>query len=180
MCALNIAEAWRQSGLPQDVFHVVSGGPEVGEWLARSAINALHFTGSSRTGKHLYKIAAENFIPVQLELGGSDAGIVFEDVDIDTVLEPIFWAKFVNSGQICCGLKRLFVHEKIFDKFVEKFTAFVSAQKNGDPQDPNTSIGPLAAKRQQTLLTAQVEDAKAKGAKILLGGHAPVGPGAYF
>ncbi len=174
-------EAWHNAALPEGVFNQVYGAGEVGEMLARSDINVLHFTGSSATGKKLYVIAAEKFIPVILELGGSDAGIVFEDADIDKMIEPIFWAKFVNAGQICCGLKRLFVHESRFDELVEKLTKFVTEKKVGDPEDKGTTIGPLVSEKQQKLLVSQVEDAKEKGAKILTGGRVPSAlNGAYY
>ncbi len=174
-------EAWKKAGLPKGVFNQVFGAADVGEMLARSDINVLHFTGSSAVGKKLYLIAAEKFIPITLELGGSDAGIVFEDADIDKMIEPIFWAKFINAGQICCGLKRLFVEESRFDELVGKLSTFISGTKFGDPNDEGTTIGPLVSEKQRQLLTSQVEDAKEKGAKILIGGKAPSGSkGAYF
>ena len=174
-------EAWACAGLPTGVFNQVYGAGEVGELLARSDINVLHFTGSSATGKKLYAIAAEKFIPVILELGGSDAGIVFEDADIDKMIEPIFWAKFVNAGQICCGLKRLFVHETRYDELVSKLAKFISAKKLGNPEDKSTAIGPLVSEKQQKLLVSQVEDAKQKGAKVVIGGQVPAGlNGAYY
>ena len=170
LSAQAIADAWVQAGLPRDVFCIVHGGGEVGEMLARAFVDFIDFTGSFRTGQHIYKIAAERFVPVRLELGGSDAGIVFDDCDIDAILEPIFWAKFVNCGQICCGLKRLFVQRKAFPAVAEKLVAFVRAQKIGDPMNADTLIGPLVAKRQRDLLCEQVDDARAKGAKVLCGG----------
>lgn len=176
-----IDEAWQKAGLPQGVFNQVYGAGDIGELLARSDINVLHFTGSSSTGKKLYMIAAEKFIPAILELGGSDAGIVFEDADIDKIIEPIFWAKFINAGQICCGLKRLFVQEKRFDEVVGKLSKFISEKKFGDPNDENTTIGPMVSEKQRKLLVGQVEDAKDKGAKVVLGGTTPnTLNGAYF
>jgi acyl-CoA reductase-like NAD-dependent aldehyde dehydrogenase len=174
-------EAWQQAGLPVNVFNQVYGAGEVGESLVKSEIDFLHFTGSSSVGRKLYVAGAEKFIPVLLELGGSDAGIVFEDADIDRMIEPIFWAKFINAGQICCGLKRLFVHQSRYQELTEKLAKFVSEQKVGNPQDADTIIGPLVSKRQQERLIDQVEDAKAKGVKVLIGGNVPSGSsGAYF
>lgn len=176
-----IDEAWCAAGLPPGVFNQVYGAGDVGELLARSEINVLHFTGSSVIGKKLYVIAAEKFIPVTLELGGSDAGIVFEDADIDRMIEPIFWAKFINAGQICCGLKRLFVQDSRFDELVGKLSKFISEQKVGDPNDEETTIGPLVSEKQREVLIAQVEDAKDKGVKVLIGGKVPsASKGAYF
>jgi len=176
-----IDEAWHKAGLPKGVFNQVYGAGDVGELLARSDINLLHFTGSSSVGKKLYVIAAEKFIPVTLELGGSDAGIVFEDADLDKMIEPIFWAKFVNAGQICCGLKRLFVHESRYKELVEKLSKFISQKKLGNPKDEDTIIGPLVSETQRKRLISQVEDAKSKGVKVLLGGTVPnLSTGAYF
>ena len=104
MCGQALEEAFKQSDVPEGVFNVVYGAGETGEALSHGDIDMIHFTGSSAVGKKLYKIAAEKFIPATLELGGSDAGIVFEDAILsDEILESIFWAKFVNCGQICCG-----------------------------------------------------------------------------
>jgi acyl-CoA reductase-like NAD-dependent aldehyde dehydrogenase len=176
-----IDQAWKESQMPKGVFNQVYGAGDVGETLARGDIDFLHFTGSSAIGKKLYMIAAEKFIPVTLELGGSDAGIVFEDADVDRMIEPIFWAKFINAGQICCGLKRLFVHKSRYQDLVTKLSKFISEQKCGDPNDEATVIGPLVSETQRKRLVSQVEDAKAKGVEVLLGGKAPAGAkGAYF
>jgi len=174
-------ESFARAKVPSGVFTQVFGGGETGEALARSDIDHLHFTGSTAVGQKLYKIAAEKFIPITLELGGSDAGIVFEDADIDRMIEPIFWAKFVNSGQRCCALKRLFVHHSRYDELVAKLTDFIKKQKTGNPLDKDTALGPLVSKKQRQLLAAQVEDAVNKGVKVLLGGDTKsAGEGAYF
>lgn len=173
-------ECFARAKVPTGVFGQVYGGGAVGEALAWADIDHLHFTGSTAVGKKLYQVAAERFIPVTLELGGSDAGLVFEDADLDRIIEPLFWARFVNSGQRCCALKRLFVHEDRYGELVKKLTAFIQKQKIGDPLEKDTVFGPLASARHRDLLAAQVEDAKQKGVKVLLGGAAPPGPGAYF
>lgn len=170
-----------ESGLPKGVFNQVYGDGSVGEMLVNSNIDMIGFTGSTATGQKLYKIAAEKFIPVHLELGGSDAGLVLEDADIDASLEAIYWGKFINCGQICCGLKRLIVHESRFDETVQKLSAFLHSRKVGNPKESDTSFGPLAAKRQLDLLKSQVQDAVQKGAKIVTGGKEPQGlQGAYY
>ncbi|MEM8833414.1 MAG: aldehyde dehydrogenase family protein [Pseudomonadota bacterium] len=178
-----LGEAFAESGIPEGVFSQVYGAGDVGEALARSDIDFIHFTGSSAVGKKLYAIAAEKFIPVTLELGGSDAGIVFEDAVLSPeILESIFWAKFVNCGQICCGLKRLLVHESRVEEVTEKLKELIASKKLGSTEEEGVVFGPLAAKRQQDLLVEQVEDAKAKGAEILMGGKVPeeFSSGAYY
>lgn len=170
-----------ESDLPDGVFKQVYGDGSVGEILVKSNIDMIGFTGSTATGQKLYRIAAEKFIPVHLELGGSDAGLVFEDADIDASLDAIYWGKFVNCGQICCGLKRLIVHESRFEETVQKLSKFLQGRKVGNPKDPDTSFGPLAAGRQLDLLKTQVQDAVQKGAKVVTGGKEPQGlQGAYY
>jgi acyl-CoA reductase-like NAD-dependent aldehyde dehydrogenase len=167
--------------LPAGVFTQVYGDGRVGEALVRSDIDAIFFTGSSAVGRKLYKIGAEKFIPVHLELGGSDAGIVCEDANIDEAVPQIFDAKFCNNGQICCGLKRLIVHATRFDETVQKLAAYIKARRIGDPLQEDTELGPLVAQRQVDLLKAQVEDARTQGATIVAGGREPPGlKGAYY
>jgi acyl-CoA reductase-like NAD-dependent aldehyde dehydrogenase len=167
--------------LPSGVFTQVYGDGRVGEALARSDIDAIFFTGSSAVGRKLYKIGAEKFIPVHLELGGSDAGIVCEDANIDEAVPQIFDAKFCNNGQICCGLKRLIVHVTRFDEIVQKLTSYIKACRIGDPLEEDIELGPLVAQRQVDLLKAQVEDARTQGATIVVGGREPPGlKGAYY
>lgn len=176
-----VDDACKKAMLPAGVFNQVYGAGDVGALLAHSEIDALHFTGSSATGKKLYQICAQKFIPCVLELGGSDAGIIFSDADVDAQIENIFWSKFVNNGQICCGLKRLLVQEEVFDEVVEKLRASIAAKVLGLPDDEATHFGPLAAERQRKLLIEQVEDARAKGAQVIE--CLPVPPhlkGAYY
>lgn len=167
--------------LPQGVFNVVYGDGAVGEELTRGDIDLICFTGSSAVGKKLYKIAAEKFIPAHLELGGSDAGIVCEDADVQGMAEAIYEGKFSNCGQICCGLKRLLVHESKLDETIAALKKVIESKVQGDPLDPKTQLGPLAAERQLRLLQSQVEDARAKGATFVTGGASPKNlQGAYF
>ncbi len=167
--------------LPPGVFSQVYGAGDVGEALAKSDIDILSFTGSSSVGKQMYRICAEKFIPCVLELGGSDAGIVCDDADLDSQLAAIFWAKFINNGQICCGLKRLLVHEKIYQATLERLTSYISEQPVGDPSNPETVFGPLVAERQRTLIEEQVADAEKLGAQVIRCGAIPTGvAGAYY
>ena len=173
-------KAWHEAGLPTGVFNQVYGDGNVGKQLAESDINFIHFTGSSEVGKSLYKIAAEKFIPITLELGGSDAGIVFEDANIDSIIEDIFWSKFINCGQLCCGLKRLFVHSSKYDELLEKLKNYISQVKVGDTEDPETSLGCLVSKKQLNILNSQIEDAKSKGVDVIIGGEIMNRKGSYY
>lgn len=166
--------------LPKGVMNFVYGAGEVGEYLVNQDIDMIVFTGSTRTGQKLYKIAAEKFIPILLELGGSAPGIVFDDVDIDGAVETIFWQRFANCGQTCDGLKRLIVHESVIDKVVSKLRAKLESSTIGDSLKEETEFGPLVAERQLILLESQVQDAIDKGAKVVTGGKRLANLKGYF
>lgn len=169
-------------GLPDGVFNEVYGdGYDVGEYLMRSAIDLMYFTGSTGVGKHLYMVAAQKFIPAILELGGSAPGIVFEDADLAMAVESIYAARFLNSGQSCDALKRLIVHRSLFDKMVHALRKLILTKNIGSPQNPATDIGPLVAERQLIALEEQVAEAIKKGAKTIVGGkRPPILRGAYY
>jgi acyl-CoA reductase-like NAD-dependent aldehyde dehydrogenase len=170
------------STLPNGVFSVVYGDGQVGEWLARGDINRLSFTGSFAVGHKLTQIAAEKFISITTELGGSTPYIVFEGVQLtDAIVENIWGRRFLHSGQFCTSVKRLIVHESLFDELVSKLAKVTATKKIGDALDESTDIGPLVAKRQLEKLELQAQDAVAKGAKVVVGGKRPAGlQGAYY
>jgi acyl-CoA reductase-like NAD-dependent aldehyde dehydrogenase len=169
------------SSLPNGVFSEVYGDGVVGEKLARSDINFIWFTGSSKVGKLLYKIAADKFIPAVLEMGGSNPSILFDDVEVADAVQIAYNERFQNCGQTCDSLKRLIVHESIFDEVVLQLKKIVETKKVGDPIDNKTDIGSLVAKRQVDLLQEQVKDAVDKGAKLITGGKQPAGLyGAFY
>ncbi len=159
------------SHLPKGVFNEVYGDGQTGKLLARQNIDMIAFTGSTKTGKYLYETAGKKFIKAVMELGGSAPGIIFDDADIDLAVESACSNRLLNAGQCCDGLKRLIVHEDIFDEVVEKVASVFSAKKIGDAEEKSAEIGPLVAKRQLDLLIAQVKDAKKKGAKVITGGN---------
>jgi acyl-CoA reductase-like NAD-dependent aldehyde dehydrogenase len=176
-----LEEIMNEAGFPQGVFSAVHGDGKVGDLLTDQDIDAIHFTGSSKIGRHLYEKAASKFIPAVLEMGGSSPGIIFADADINASCENACAERFGNCGQICCALKRLIVHEDIFDQVVSKMKEKVEALKVGDPLKKDTQIGPLVAKRQLDLLIAQVEQAKSLGATIVTGGDIVKGmKGAFY
>lgn len=125
------------------------------------------FTGSTATGQHLYKVGAEQFLRVFLELGGSAPGIVFEDADVDKVIDTIYANRFDNCGQICDGLKRLIIHTHKFDEVIQKLAQKLETVTVGDASDQKTDIGPLVSQKQLAALEAQVKDATDKGAEVL-------------
>ncbi len=168
--------------LPIGVFNEVYGAGDVGTMLSNLDINMITFIGSTNVGKKLYELAGKKFIRAMVEMGGSAPGVVFADADIDSAIESITFNRLLNTGQACDGLKRLIVHESIFDQVVEKLKVNFESKKIGNAEDSSTLIGPLVAKRQLDVLVSQVNDSVAQGAKIVTGGKSleiELG-GAYF
>ncbi len=163
-------DLFNQAGLPEGVLQCIVGDSTVGAALVDSDIDLLWFTGSTKVGQFLYKKCAEKFIPCMLELGGSSPGIVFADCDLEKTVDTVVNARFFNAGQVCNALKRLYVEKSIFDVFVKKLTERVQKVK----------LGPMVSEKQLNALAGQVEDAKKKGAQILLGGNVPDGKGYFY
>lgn len=176
-----IEEVMAGADLPEGVFSEIYGAGDIGHKLATGDVDLLWFTGSTKVGKEIYKIAAEKFIKAVLEMGGSSPAIIFPDADIDTAAAQLYGERFGNCGQVCDAIKRLIVHESIFAEVTKKLIKELEIKKIGDPSDKDTDIGPLVAKRQQGLLAAQVSDALEKGAKIAFIKEIPENlQGAYY
>lgn len=158
------------SVLPENVYNVVYGDGEIGKKIVEQDIDLICFTGSTKTGQSLYKLAGEKFIGAVLECGGSAPGIVFEDADIDNVIEAMYINKFANSGQICDGQKRLIVHKSKMEEVCNKFKEYIENKHIGNPLDEKTEIGPIVSIEQLEKLEEQVKDAIEKGAKVICGG----------
>lgn len=171
---------FRSTNLPKGVQQFVYGGREVGDILVNQDINMICFTGNTKTGEHLYRVAAEKMIPILMELGGSAPGIVLEDADIDKVIKGMYGKKFSTMGQLCHALKRLIVHESLFDDVVNRLKEIAESQVIGDPMDRDTTMGPLVNETQLNKLMEQLEDAKNKGAKVICGGNRPISGENYF
>jgi acyl-CoA reductase-like NAD-dependent aldehyde dehydrogenase len=166
--------------LPAGVVNVVTGGAEVGTRLVNHPdVSKVVFTGSVATGKQVMGGAAQTLKRVTLELGGNDAGIILPGTNIDPLLEKLFWGCFINAGQTCAALKRLYVHEDQYDEVVQKFAAYVARIPVGDGLDPNNLIGPVSNRMQFDKVSAFVEDARTQGATIVVGGN-PLPKRGYF
>ncbi len=172
-----VAEMFWGSGVPEDVFGLLVGGGDVGAALLDQRVDGVFFTGSYGTGKRIAEAVAGAMIPVQLELGGKDPVYVCDDVDVATAAEGLADGAFYNAGQSCCSVERIYVHERIYDEFVEHFVKTVDGFVVGDPTSDDTYIGPLTRPQQIEVLDAQVADAVAKGARVLSGGGST---GAWF
>jgi len=180
LTGLAIAEALHAAGVPPAVFAPVLGGAEAGRALLEQPLDAVFFTGSYATGGRIAEAAARHLMKVQLELGGKDPVYVADDVDVAAAARATADGAFYNTGQSCCSVERLYVHEKIHDAFLEAFVAEVKSFVVGDPMDDKTYIGPVAREVHLRVLEAQVQDAQAKGGRLLTGGTRLDRPGFYF
>ena len=180
LTGLHIAEMLDEAGVPEGVFVPVIGGGATGAALLRQPVDGVFFTGSYATGAKVGAAAGRKMIKVQLELGGKDPVYVCDDVDAKTAAASIADGAFYNTGQSCCSVERIYVHEKVHDAFVSAFVAEVKSYRIGDPMDESTYIGPITRRPQIEVLKRQVADAKKKGAKLLAGGHVIKGRGNWF
>lgn len=169
-----------EAGLPADVFQVVLGeGPVVGPEVVRHA-DYVSFTGSTRTGREVAQGAAARLIGVSLELGGKNAMLVLDDADLDKAAAGAVRACFSSAGQLCISIERLYVHESVADAFLERFAARTRAIRLGTSLAYGADMGSLVGRRQLDAVTRHVDDAVAKGAKVLAGGTARPDVGPYF
>jgi acyl-CoA reductase-like NAD-dependent aldehyde dehydrogenase len=165
---------------PAGVINVLAGGDALGQWMTEHAdIDKISFTGSVATGKKVLAAAAGTLKRVTLELGGNDPAIIMEDVDPKAIAKKVFFASFVNSGQVCMAIKRIYAHEKIYDALCAALVEEAGKAKVGNGLDPETTLGPLQNKMQYDKVCDVIRDTKASGAKFLTGGEIPDGPG-YF
>ncbi|WP_091470863.1 aldehyde dehydrogenase family protein [Paenarthrobacter nitroguajacolicus] len=169
------------TALPENLVSVVSGGRDVGEALAsHPAIGKVMFTGSTATGKAIIRSSADTVKRLTLELGGNDAGIVLPDSDPQAIAEGLFWGAFINTGQTCAALKRLYVHESQYDAVCDALTNVAQAMPMGNGLDENNVLGPLQNQQQYDIVARLVEDAKASGARVLIGGNPDANAPGYF
>lgn len=176
--ALYIQEVFEKAGFPEGAFQtLLVHRNEIERIIENDTVKAVTLTGSEIAGKSVASIAARNIKKSVLELGGSNAFMVWDDVDVDEVVELAVKARYQNDGQSCIAAKRFIVHEKVYDEFVEKFTKKVSELKSGDPLEEDTNIGPMSRADLAEELLEQVEQSRIKGAKIVLGGRVE---GAYM
>ncbi|MBD9372950.1 aldehyde dehydrogenase family protein [Rhizobium sp. ARZ01] len=164
-----MVRAFVEAGVPDDVFqNVFLDHDTTSALIAAKSFDFVNFTGSVQGGRAIEHAAAGTFTPLGLELGGKDPGYVMEDADLDAAVDTLMDGATYNSGQCCCGIERIYVHESLYDAFVEKSVAWVSNYKLGNPLDQETTLGPMANKRFAAVVREQVADAVARGAKALV------------
>ncbi|MEY2952556.1 MAG: hypothetical protein RLZZ401_643 [Pseudomonadota bacterium] len=177
---LAITRLLHEAGVPKDAMQCLVGTGEVGAALLDQEVDGVFFTGSVATGARIAQTVGQRFIKLQLELGGKDPTYVCEDADPKAAAESLADGAMYNTGQSCCSVERIYVHEKIHDTFVDAFVRTVKGFRTGDPMRDDTYIGAITRAPQLDVLEAQVRDATARGAKLLAGGHRLGGPGNWF
>jgi acyl-CoA reductase-like NAD-dependent aldehyde dehydrogenase len=180
LTGLHIARLLHAAGVPEAVFAAVVGAGEVGAALLEQPVDGVFFTGSAATGARIAATMGPRLVRLQLELGGKDPSYVADDADPKAAAESLADGAMYNTGQSCCSVERIYVHERIHDAFVEAFVASVRSFKVGDPTREDTYIGPITRAPQLAVLEGQVADALARGATLLIGGHRIERPGHWF
>jgi acyl-CoA reductase-like NAD-dependent aldehyde dehydrogenase len=175
-----IAEKMRalleQAGVPRGLLQVVQGKGDVGAELIRSGVNMVVFTGSVATGRKVNVAAAEQMIPCVLELGGKDPAIVLPDANLETSAVKIAWGAFANSGQTCASVERVYVHESVAPRFIDKVVKLAQGLRQGEPNGHDVDIGAMTTQMQVDIVKRHLDDARAKGAQVLAGGEVKVSP----
>jgi len=180
-CALAIEQVMRDAGFPPDLFRSLLLDVAATQPLIEDArIAAVTLTGSEAAGRAIAAAAGRALKPAVLELGGSDPFIVLADADLDAAARTAAQSRLINAGQSCIAAKRFIVVDAVHDAFVERFVAAMRAVRGGDPLAADTQVGPLARRDLRDEVHAQVGQAIAQGARCVLGGQVPEGPGAYY
>jgi acyl-CoA reductase-like NAD-dependent aldehyde dehydrogenase len=180
LTSLLMAECFAECGAPDGVFSVLTGLGDVGAELI-DHVDFIMFTGSTATGKKVAERAAKTLTPVGLELGGKDPMIVLADADVEKAANAATYYSMQNGGQTCISVERVYVEEPIYDDFVARVVEKVGRLRQGAPQGPGSvDVGAVTFDRQAEIVESHVEDARAKGARIPVGGKRAAGPGRFF
>ncbi len=177
VAVLALGELAQQAGIPDGVLNLVTGGGStMGEELVTNPITRLvTMTGSTPTGQEIFRKAAERLIAVRLELGGKAPFILLADGDVDKAVDAAVVSRHLNSGQVCTCPERFYIHDAVYDEFLEKYVAAVSKLKIGDPMEESTDIGPKVNAHETEQLEKYVQQAVKDGAQVALGGKRPDG-----
>jgi succinate-semialdehyde dehydrogenase/glutarate-semialdehyde dehydrogenase len=181
LIGLLIGELAARAGLPEGVLNVVSVDDTVAATLVEDArVGKIVFTGSVPTGRRIMAAAARNLTPVVLELGGKDAAVVCRDADLDRAARGIVWGAFLNAGQTCASVERVYVERPVADEFVRRVVEHTRSLRQGDPSRAEVDVGPMTMERQRRIVEEHVRDALDRGARALTGGATPEGPGWFY
>lgn len=180
-CALAIEDIFRSAGFPENVFRTLAiGSDKVDRVIENPVVSAVTLTGSTPAGRAIAAKAGQCLKKTVLELGGSDPYVILADADLEMAVETCVNSRLINAGQSCIAAKRFIVVEQRAQEFIERFTALMASKKMGDPNDPETDLGPQARTDLRDDLHEQVNESIAMGAELLLGGEIPEGPGAFY
>src|ERR1700726_4007727 len=181
LTAIELASLLHRAGGPQEIFQVIVGDGATGTALINAAIDKLVFTGSVPTGKQIAPAAAARLLPVVLELGGKDPMLVLDDADVEVASSGAVWGAFVNCGQACLSVERCYVHRSLYESFAKACAEKTRQLRVGNGMDSHTDVGPMIQERQVRIVESHVEDAKARGARVLAGGKRlpELGPNFY-
>ncbi len=180
LTSLLMAEALRESGLPEDVYLVATGDGSAGEALI-DEVDMIMFTGSTETGKRVLERAARTLTPVSLELGGKDPMIVLAGADVERAANTAVYASMQNGGQTCVSIERVYVEAPIYDDFLDRVTRKVSALRQGVPDGPGSvDVGAMTFAPQLDVVSRHVEEARQAGARVLTGGRATQDGGRFY
>ncbi|MFK7826819.1 MAG: aldehyde dehydrogenase family protein [Oligoflexales bacterium] len=170
LTGLKIDELLHQAGIPKGLFQTFLGAQEVGSYILKQKIDGLFFTGSYATGKKIASELASAFIPMGFELGGKDPVYVCNDVDVNRAADALVDGSFYNTGQSCCAVERIYVHDAIYHEFIERFAKQTQSLVIGEPGDKDTYIGAITRSQHMDYLDIQCQDALEKGARYLVEG----------
>ena len=181
LTGMHIQSLLYEAGIPENVFETIIGRGAVGEYLLELPVDGYFFTGSYKTGRYIAEKVAPKLVPCQLELGGKDPLYIMDDVEnIASAAGAAVEGVVYNNGQSCCAVERIYVHENIYDNFVDAYLQQLKKLKTGDPKDKSTELGAISRKEQLAYLSDQISDAVSKGATLLAGGKSIGGKGYYF
>jgi acyl-CoA reductase-like NAD-dependent aldehyde dehydrogenase len=180
LIALKAKALYDEAGLPPDLFQVVTGNAATGAALIDGGVDHLTFIGSVAGGRKVGRACSERLIPCSLELGGKAPALVFPNVDLDRVAQALVFGSFVNSGQACAAIERVYLHEDIHDRMLEKILALTRELRQGNPLSFDTDIGAMCFAHQLDIVKQQVADAVSKGARLETGGVAREGAGMFY
>ncbi|HKT57145.1 MAG TPA: aldehyde dehydrogenase family protein [Microbacterium sp.] len=180
LSVLALVEIWNRH-LPEGVLTAISGDREVGAAIAgHPGFDKIMFTGSTATGRKIVESSANNLARLTLELGGNDAGIILPGTTVSNIAENLFWGVFLNAGQTCAALKRLYVHDSVYDEVVDTLAGMAQQMPMGNGLDENNLLGPLQNEKQFDIVKGLVDDARTRGARIVTGGEAAPELGPLF
>jgi succinate-semialdehyde dehydrogenase/glutarate-semialdehyde dehydrogenase len=181
LTGLMLADQARRAGMPPGVFNAVAlPGSATGILLEHPAVAKVLFTGSVEVGRRVAASCAQRLLPCQLELGGNDAAVVAADAPLERTASGLVWAAFMNSGQSCASVERVYVVGEVYDRLVRRIVELTKTLRIGDPSRSGTDLGPLANAGQRDIVESHVADAVGKGASCLTGGERPEGPGFFY